>query len=187
MPRILALALSAALAAVAAALPARADELMTRFSGDWVGTGQLLFGPQYGATFNCELKGNPSDSRVNFNLTGRCSMGGLSAPVAARLRYNTSTRQYYGEFLDGADGQGADIVGARAGDAISLRLMRGRLQGRLTAETVNSDQMKVMLFYRDIENNRELPVVAMGFARRGTGNLPDYLPGFVTGSITPRN
>jgi hypothetical protein len=186
MSRVLALALSAALA-VAAALPARADDLMTRFSGEWVGTGKLLFGPQYGTEFNCELKGNPSESLLNFNLTGRCWLGALSAPVYARLRYNTDTRQYYGEFMDGADGQGVDIVGARAGEAISLRLMRGRLQGRLTAETVNSDQMKVMMFYRDIENNRELPVVAMGFARKGTGRLPDYLPGFVTGSITPQN
>lgn len=187
MSRVLSLALSAALAVAAAALPARADELMTQFSGEWEGTGLLLFGPQYGTKFNCELKGNPSDSQLNFNLTGRCWLGALSAPVRARLRYNADTRQYYGEFMDGADGQGADIVGARAGEAISLRLMRGRLQGRLTAETVTDDQLKVMMFYRDMENNRELPVVAMGFARKGTGSLPDYLPSFVTGSVTPRN
>ena len=185
MSRVLAILLSAALA-IATALPAAAEELMTRFSGEWVGTGLLLFGPQYGTEFQCELKGEPSASRVNFDLGGRCSIGILSAPVTARLRYNADTRQYFGEFLDGADGQGADIVGAQAGDGISLRLMRGRLQGRLTAETVNADQMKVMLFYRDIENNRDLPVVAMGFARKGTGALPDYLPGFVTGSIAPR-
>ena len=45
MPRFLSFALSAALA-VAASLPARADdaaEFMKRFSGKWIGTGQLLF------------------------------------------------------------------------------------------------------------------------------------------------
>ncbi len=186
MSRIATFALSAALAA-AAALPAKADELMVRFSGEWAGTGQLLFGPQYGEEFHCELKGNPSDSRLSFGMSGRCWMGFLSAPVTAQLRYNAETRQYYGEFLDGADGRGVDIVGARAGEAISLKLMRGALQGRITAETVSADQMKVMMYYRDVQNNRELPVVAMGFARKGTAGLPDYLPGFVTGAITPRN
>jgi hypothetical protein len=186
MSRVATLVLSAALAA-ATALPAKADELMARFSGEWAGTGQLLFGPQYGQEFQCELKGDPSDSQMSFDMSGRCWMGILSMPVTARLRYNADTHQYYGEFLDGADGRGVDMMGARAGEAISLKLMRGALQGRLTAETVTADQMKVMMYYRDTQNNRDLPVVAMGFARKGAGGLPDYLPSFVTGAITPRN
>jgi hypothetical protein len=186
MSRVIALLLSAAFA-VTLALPAQADELMARFSGEWVGTGQLLFGPQYGTEFQCELKGDPNESRLNFNMSGRCWIGILSAPVYARLRYNADTKEYYGEFLDGAEGSGVNMVGTQAGHGISLKLVRGRLQGRLTAETVTADQMKVMMFYRDIEHNRELPVVAMGFARKGTDGLPDYLPSFVTGSTTPRN
>ncbi len=166
----------------------QAEELIARFSGEWIGTGQLLFGPQYGQEFHCELNGKPSASQMRFDMRGRCWSGLLSAPVTAQLRYNAETRQYYGAFMDGAEGQGADIVGARDGEAISLKLMRGALQGRLVAETVNADQMKVMMFYRDVPNNRELPIVAMGFARKGaTDKLPDYLPDFVTGSITPRN
>ena len=178
------LALSAAFAFTTH--PARAEQLMTRFSGEWVGTGQLLYGPR-NTMFRCELKGDQSDSQARFDLTGRCWMGNLSAPVSARLRYSAETKQYHGAFRDGADGQGADITGARAGNGISLRLVRGGMQGRLTAETVNADQMRVMLFYSDPQANRELPVAAMGLARPDANSLPDYMPDLaVTGSIVPR-
>ncbi len=186
--RRVAVAFFVALAFVSTVPVVHAEELIARFSGDWIGTGQLLFGPQYGQEFHCELNGKPSASQMRFDMRGRCWSGLLSAPVTAQLRYNAETRQYYGAFMDGAEGQGADIVGARDGEAISLKLMRGALQGRLVAETVNADQMKVMMFYRDVPNDRELPVVAMGFARKGaTDKLPDYLPDFVTGSIKPKN
>jgi hypothetical protein len=65
--------------------------------------------------------------------------------------------------------------------------MRGSMQGRLTAEKVNGEQMKVMLFYRDPQSNREVPAAAMGFARPNANSLPDYMPNIVTGSIAPRN
>jgi hypothetical protein len=184
MSRILALALSAAIGLMA--LPTRAEQLMTRFAGEWVGTGQLLYGPR-NTIFRCELKGDQRDSQGRFDLTGRCWMGDLSAAVSAQLRYNADTMQYYGAFMDGAEGQGADITGAGAGGGLSLRLVRGNMQGRLTAEKVNADQMKVMLFYNDPQAKRELPVAAMGFARPDANSLPDYMPSFVTGSIAPRN
>jgi hypothetical protein len=115
-------------------------------------------------------------------------MGALSAPVSAKLRYNTDTREYYGEFMDGADGMGADIVGARAGQALSLRLMRGNMQGRLTAAKVGDEQMKVMLYYRDPQTSRETLAAAMGFARPDANSLPNYMPSFsTTGSITSGN
>lgn len=185
MSRVLAFALSAALAA--AALPASAEQMMTRFSGDWVGTGQVLLGGQYGAMFRCELKGDPARQADRFDLTGRCWMGSISAPVFAQLRYNDATHEYYGEFMDGADGMGADIVGARAGEALSLKLMRGSMQGRLTAAKVGAEQMKVMLYYRDPQTSKELLAAAMGFARPDANSLPNYMPSFSTGSITPGN
>lgn len=175
----------------AAAIPARAAEdavdFMTRFSGEWLGTGQLLVGAENGLKFSCELDGDPSRTRLTFGMKGRCWMGALSAPVNAQLRYNAETNRFYGEFMDGSRGSGLDIVGARSGDGFSLQLTRGAAQGRLTAETVNADQMKIMIFYRDRKNNRELPVVAMGFTRKSAGaiGLPDYLPNVVTGSVRP--
>jgi hypothetical protein len=167
--------------------PAFADDaadFMQRFSGEWLGTGKLLFGEESGLEFHCELKGDPSRTQLTFGMTGRCWMGNLSGAVNARLHYNSETNQFYGAFLDGAEGDGLDVVAARAGDGFSMRLIRGAAQGRLTAEAVNRDQLRVMMYYYDRANDRELPVVAMGFTRSEAGamGLPDYMPE-VTGSI----
>jgi len=191
MSRVLSLALAAALAG-GSALPAHAGEatdFMARFSGEWLGSGQLLVGSENGLKFDCELDGDPSRTQLTFAMKGRCWMGVLSAPVYATMRYNAETNRFYGEFMDGSRGNGLDIVGARAGDGFSLQLTRGPAQGRLTAETVNPDQMKITIFLRDRANNRELPVAAMGFTRKAAGaiGLPDYLPGAVTGSVTQAN
>lgn len=167
---------------------ARADDaaaFMGHFSGDWLGTGQLLFGAENGMKFHCELRGDPSRSGLEFGMSGGCWMGLLSAPVHARLRYSTETREFYGEFMDGADGEGLDVIGTRNGDGFSLKLARGSTQGRLAADAVNADQMKIVIFYSDRANSRELPVAAMGFTRKGAEalGLPDYVPDIMTGSL----
>jgi hypothetical protein len=176
-PRVPAFALSAALA-LAAAIPSgasAAEDFMQRFSGAWIGSGQVLFGAEPRPEFACALSGDPDASKLIFGMTGKCWMGALSAPIHAELRYHSDTQRYYGEFMDGADGSGADIVGNRDGEAISLKLMRGELQGRLAAETVGSNQLKVVIYYRDPSTKSETPVIAMGLTRREV----------ITGSVMP--
>lgn len=176
MPRVFAFVLSLALTVLSASLPARADDaaaFMQRFSGAWIGTGQLLFGD--GMEFACELNGDPSETQLTFGMTGKCRMGTMAAPINAQLRYNAETNRFYGQFLGGAQGDGVDLVGARAGEGFSLRLVRGAAQGRLAAETVGADQMKVTIFYKDPNSANEMPVVAMGFTRKDV----------ITGSVAP--
>jgi len=168
MPRVLAIALTAALALAAAALPARADDaadFMQRFSGKWVGTGQLLFVTTGTSEFACELNGDPSETQLTFGMTGTCRMGALAAPVNAKLRYNADTREFYGQFMDGAAGSGVDLVGTRVGRGFSLKLVRGAMQGRLTAETVGKSDMKIVMYYKT-KSGDEVPVVSMGFTRK---------------------
>src|SRR5687768_3863818 len=132
MSRLVSLFVAAALLGGTAAAPATADdaaEFMARFSGDWLGTGELLIGPETGLQFHCELAGDPSRTQLTFGMTGRCWMGKLSAPVHARLRYNAETNRFYGQFMDGADGNGLDIVAVRAADGFSMQLTRGAAQG----------------------------------------------------------
>jgi hypothetical protein len=179
----------AILAALSIALPssARAADptaFMSKFSGEWLGTGQLLIGAENGLQFHCELNGDPSRTRLTFGMTGRCWMGKLSAPVHAQLRFYAEGDRFYGEFMDGADGDGVDVVGERVGDGFAMQLSRGMVQGRLTADAVNADQLKVMLYYHSRAHNQDIPVVAMGFTRKGAGGvLPDYLPETLTGSL----
>src|SRR5689334_12104175 len=121
MLRVPALVLGAILAA--AAFPAYADDtsaFMQRFSGDWIGSGHLLVGTQNGLEFACELTGDPDATKLTFGMKGKCRMGTMSAPVDAKLRYNADTRQFYGDFMGGAEGDGVDLVGARAGEGFSL-------------------------------------------------------------------
>jgi hypothetical protein len=178
MPRILPLLLAAFFASAGAARADDAADFMERFTGAWLGTGELLIGSESGLKFHCELNGDPSRTQLTFGMQGRCWMGSLSAPVHARLRYNSETNRFYGRFMDGAEGDGLDVVAERAGDGFSMQLVRGPAQGRLTAEAVNVDQLKIVIFSRDRARNRELPVVAMGFTRKDSGlaALPDYRP-----------
>jgi len=176
MPRFLSLALTLILV-LAASLPARAEdaiEFMQRFSGKWIGTGQLLFVTTGTSEFACELNGDPSEKQLTFGMSGTCRMGSFAAPVRAQLRYNSDTREFYGQFMDGAEGSGVDLVGARAGRNLSLKLVRGSTQGRLTAETLGRDQMKVVMYYKTSSGD-EVPVVSMGFTRKEV----------ITGSIAP--
>jgi hypothetical protein len=188
MLRMVSLALVSALAS-GAFFPAKAmddaADFMARFSGEWLGTGQLLVGSESGLTFNCSLNGDPSRTLLTFGMTGRCWMAGLSANVHAHLRYNAETNRFYGQFMDGAEGDGLDIVGEREHDGFSMQLVRGPVQGRLLAESLNPHQMRVTIFYRDRARNRELPVVSMGFTRKEARalGLPEFGRGLVTGSV----
>lgn len=182
MPRFPTLALAGLLAVFAA--PASADdaaEFMERFAGKWLGTGSLLFGPENGLEFTCELEGKPSRSQLTFGMKGRCWMGIISGPVFARLHYNSDQNRFYGQFLDGAEGDGLDIVGTKKGEGFSLDLVRGQAQGNLHAEAIGEHQMKVLITYRDRANDRYLPIAAMGFTRMNAASLEQ--PGRPTGPL----
>lgn len=192
MPRAPLLALLAALA-IAPFAPASAEtkvpaesaeavQFMQRFSGQWRGTGRVLIGSQSGFQFHCELQGSPSRTQMTFAMKGKCWAGKLSAPVHARVRYNAETDRYYGAFMGGAKEDGADVVGERTGEGFFMKLSRGTAQGRVTAEPVGDGQMRVVISLHDRANQRDIPVVAMGFARNGVDSLPPFDPP-VTGSL----
>ncbi|MHA1190367.1 MAG: hypothetical protein ACTSSQ_07955 [Alphaproteobacteria bacterium] len=155
---------------------------MNKFSGEWRGTGKVLLGPDSGLKFHCRLDGDPSKSRLTFGMKGRCWIGKFAAPVFARLRYNRETNRFYGAFMDGAKGQGVDIVGERRGAGFKMKLSRGTAQGRLMAEPIGDDELKVVISLYDRRNKREIPIVAMGFAKKAKFDLMIDEPP-VTGSI----
>ncbi len=161
------------------------SEVMARFSGSWIGTGQLLLGEQSGLQFHCELDGEPTKTQLTFRMKGRCWLGGISAAVYGSVRYSAMTDRFHGEFMGGAKGDGVDVEGSETTDGIALTLTRAPARGRLTAHSVNADQMRIMMYFEDRANNREVPVAAMGFTRKEASamGLPDFLPDVPTGSL----
>ena len=82
---------------------------MQRFSGAWMGSGQILVGTEKGLEFPCDAERRPDGTKLTFGMSGACRMGTLSAPINAKLRYNADTRQFYGDFMGGAEGDGVDL------------------------------------------------------------------------------
>ncbi len=162
-----------------------AVKFMEQFSGEWRGSGRLLVGPETGLKFYCALDGNPSRTELTFGLNGKCWVGKLSARIYARLHFNAETNRFYGDFLDGAEGNGVDVIGKRKGNGFSLLLSRGMAQGELIAKPAGRNKMTVTILLTDRARKRSLPVAAMGFARKGEKYLPAYDP-MVTGSLTGR-
>ncbi len=178
-----------ALSLPAVSLPGIADAgendaalFMERFSGEWRGTGRLLVGPESGLKFHCALDGDPSRTELTFGLSGKCWAGRLTGRVYARLHYNAETNRFYGDFLDGAEANGVDVIGERRGDGFSLLLSRGMAQGELIAKPAGRNKMTVTILLNDSTRKLSMPVAAMGFARKGEKHLPDYDP-VVTGAL----
>ena len=189
MSRVVVLMLCAALGLPAGATSAQAgektQELLGRYAGEWIGSGQLLFGPQTGLQFHCELDGKPSRTQPHLRMTGRCWMAGLSARVHGLVRYDEHTDRIKGEFMGGAAGQGVDISGSPVANGVALDLSRPPAEGRVAAENINANQMTVMMYLGDPASDREVAVAAMGFTRKEASavGLPRYLPEIPTGSI----
>ena len=182
----------AALAILALSLPAAASAaendaaaFMAQFSGEWRGTGRLLVGPETGMRFHCALDGNPSRTELTFNMNGKCWAGKLSALVYARLHFNADNNRFYGEFLDGAEDNGVDVIGERKSSGFSLLLSRGMAKGELIAKPAGRNKMTITILLSDSTRTRSMAVAAMGFARKGEKHLPVYDP-VVTGSLKGR-
>ena len=178
------------LPAVSLPAPATAEEndaarFMKQFSGEWRGTGRLLVGPETGMRFHCALDGDPSRTKLTFHMNGKCWAGGLSAQVYARLHFNAETNRFYGEFMDGAEGDGVDVIGVRKRSGFSLLLSRGMAKGELIAKPAGRNKMTITILLSDSTRTRSMAVAAMGFARKGETHLPPYDP-VVTGSLKGR-
>ena len=182
----------AALAVLALSLPAAASAeendavlFMEQFSGEWLGTGRLLVGPKTDLKFHCALDGDPSRTELTFGLNGKCWAGKLSGRFFARLHFNAETNRFYGDFLNGAEANGVDVVGERKGDGFSLLLSRGMAKGELIAKPAGRNKMTITILLSDSTRKNSIAVAAMGFARKGEKYLPPYDP-MVTGSLTGR-
>ncbi|MEP0519397.1 MAG: hypothetical protein ABJO09_02420 [Hyphomicrobiales bacterium] len=166
--------LALSLGTLAADARDRETDFLAQLQGTWSGTGRVLAGPDRGTDFKCALKGKPSRTGVKISMDGKCSIGRLSARMGASIKYSHGVQKYIGRFLGGAKANGMDIYGDRRGNALKLRLSRGRTQGNMDLLLQKKDVMRVIISVTDSKRGRDIPVIALNLNKtRSAASLAD--------------
>lgn len=154
------------LAAMLCAQPAVAadrDETFFRsVRGEWVGPGEIVAGKYKGTKFTCTLTGVTPNGKVGMTLDGSCRVGVFTQRMSASIERRG--RGYRGTFLDGAAGQGLDIVGGSVtGSRVVMSLNRNELKGAMLANLKGRDAMNVTVSVR--VDKQLVPVIGMNLKR----------------------
>lgn len=139
--------------------------------GEWSGPGEIVAGKYKGTKFTCTLSGTTPGHDVGVTLDGACHVGMFSQVMKASV-VRTGGR-YKGSFLDGAGGNGIDIVsGNIEGSRAILGLSRHQLSGAMLARLADPDTMHVTISVK--VEDQMVPVIGMNLKR---------VDGHATGSI----
>ena len=143
-----------------------------RIEGEWSGPGRIVAGKYKGTRFSCALTGSSLDAKPGMSLDGRCRVGLFNQPVSAMIE--AQGRSYKGRFLDGAKGNGLDVVsGNVAGDRVTVGMEREQLRGAMVARVKPDGKLGVTVSVRVADEL--VPVVALDLERS--------VDGVATGSV----
>jgi hypothetical protein len=161
-----------AVATVAPGLAAGKDsdsKFFERVEGEWAGPGEIVAGKYKGTKFTCKLSGSTPNKTAGMTLDGSCRVGVFTQKMKATIA--RTGRQYRGQFLDGAKGEGLDITSGNVdGDRVVFSLNRDKLKGAMLARLSDNGAMNVTV---SVRVGKELvPVIGMNLSRidsMGTG------------------
>jgi hypothetical protein len=143
--------------------------------GKWSGSGEIVAGKYKGTRFTCAFDGLVPDAVIGISVDGKCRIGVFAQPISAYIERAISG--YAGSFMDGAQGDGMDVVGGRyTPSSIAVDIRRKDLHGVLVAKRSGEDRMSVTVSVRVQE--RLIPVIGMSLKRSGRG-----VDGTVTSSV----
>ena len=158
---------AAALALGLSAAPVNAMDRDKAFfeqvSGVWKGPGEIVAGKYKGTKFMCNLTGDPGQSNTaELALDGSCRVGVFNQKMSARIK--KSGNNYTGQFLDGAKGEGLDVVsGTVQGNRAILGINRKKLNGAMIARLDNPETMNVTISVK--VGDTMVPVIGMTLTR----------------------
>ncbi|MCB5200897.1 hypothetical protein LH464_00220 [Neorhizobium sp. T786] len=171
--------LAAAFAATSALTPdasaaPRDKAFFQSVAGAWKGPGEIVAGKYKGTKFNCNLIGEPALSgEVGIKLDGTCRVGVFKQPMSAVI--TQKGKGYTGQFLDGAEGKGLDIVsGAVNGDKVVMGINRAQLNGAMVASLRGDNIMNITISVKvedqmvpviGLTLDRDLDAIAVGSIR----------------------
>ncbi len=153
--------ITAAAASPAAALD-RDRMFFERVTGQWMGPGEIVAGKYKGTKFVCNFVGSVHDEKVGMALDGGCRVGLFNQEMSANIERAHSG--FRGTFLDGADGDGLDVVGgAVKGQQAVFAIHRNDLTGAMSAQLNGDDTMNVTI---SVHVDQELvPVIGVTLKR----------------------
>lgn len=157
------LSLSAFLSLGTVSMVAASDEQFFRqVSGQWSGPGEIVAGKYKGTKFVCNFAGGNPDGQIGMSLSGGCRIGMFTQEMSANVRRSGKT--YSGSFLDGAAGQGLDVVGGNVrNNKAVFNILRNKLSGAMSAHMVDQDKMNVTI---SVHVEDELvPVIGMSLKK----------------------
>jgi hypothetical protein len=130
--------------------------------GNWAGAGKIVAGTYKDTEFNCKLKGTSIAGNTGMEIKGSCRVGLFSQPISAVIKKKGNT--YKGTYLDGAKGQGLDVVsGKLKNKRLIVGLHRKKLDGAMVVNTVTNNTMKITI---SVKTKRGLvPVIGVTLKR----------------------
>ncbi|SSC73265.1 unnamed protein product [Ciceribacter sp. T2.26MG-112.2] len=140
-------------------------------AGVWKGPGEIVAGKYKGTKFTCSLTGLPPDGDLTgITLDGTCRVGVFSQPMKATI--SEVGGKYQGQFLDGAEGKGLDIVsGAVTGDRVVMGINRKKLNGAMVARLQNDMAMNITISVK--VEDRMIPVIGLKLNRQADAYAGD--------------
>lgn len=158
----IALSLLLALSGAAAAEEAGDTAFFDSIGGSWSGSGEIVAGKYKGTRFNCSFDGRQPESDVGMTMEGSCRVGLFTQNMRATVR--KTARSYTGQFLDGAQGKGLDVVsGDVAGSKLVMGLRRAELDGAMVASLKGRNAMDVTVSVRI--GGDYLPIIGLRLKR----------------------
>lgn len=160
--------------ATEAAASEKDKRFFSRVQGEWSGPGEIVAGKYKGTRFVCNFKGATPDGKVGMSLDGGCRVGLFTQKMSASVEHQ-GRKGYRGSFMDGAIGEGLDVVGGNvSGEKVVLTLHRNELNGAMLARLPNDDTMHVTVSVK--VDNQMVPVIGMNLKRvdaRTVGSIGD--------------
>lgn len=160
----LAVACTVALPLSSAVAAQKDREFFESVSGVWSGPGEIVAGKYKGTKFSCDLTGEPVQGNdTGIKLGGTCRVGVFSQPMNAVISMKGGT--YTGQFLDGADGKGLDIVSGEVnGNKAVMGINRAKLNGAMVASMQDEKAMNVTISVK--VEDRMIPVIGLRLNRQ---------------------
>jgi hypothetical protein len=159
------LAAISAAALISMSMPSHANDraFFESVAGQWKGPGEIVAGKYKGTKFVCDLKGGPTQARdAGVTLDGTCRVGVFTQKMSAVIQ--KKGKGYTGRFLDGADGEGLDVVSGRvSGDRVVVGINRKKLDGAMVAQLNDPETMNVTISVKVGE--QMVPVIGMTLKR----------------------